>query len=55
MDFIDELDPNATQWDTWRNTNAGGKVTWTVYDKTKLIRSMSTDQIPIDIRFSKPG
>jgi Tol biopolymer transport system component len=45
--------PNATQWGYMANTNAGGKVTWTVYATNKANPVNVYRSNPIDIQFSK--
>lgn len=45
--------PNATQWGYMANTNAGGKVTWTVYGTSKGTPVNVYRSNPVDLQFSK--
>ena len=45
--------PDATQWGYMANSNAGGKVTWTIYGTTKANPNTVYRSNPIDIQFSQ--
>lgn len=49
----DRWEPTAAQWAYMANTNAGGKVTWTVYGVAQASPATVYRSSPIEIQFSK--